>query len=166
MKVSDPSGIRRVEIFDVTGAPHLVGAEDYAGGVQTDRGATCCSGSPPCPQLCYGETLRPASLPAGRRKLIVRAYDAGGNLVDRGPYEAEVASPSDRGALNGAGATEGGQITARFTRGTTARDARSASSEGGVAGQLLNAAGMRLRARASPCSRATSTTTTRSCAPM
>ena len=50
----------------------------------------------------------PTSLQAGRRKLLVRAIDAGGNVVERGPYEAEVVSPSDRGALNGGNATESG----------------------------------------------------------
>ena len=112
VKVSDPSGIRRVEIVDVTGTPTVVGAEDYdtdAGGVQTDRGASCnFRFASPCPQLSYGETLRATSLQAGRRKLLVRAYDAGGNVVERGPYEAEVVTPSDRGALNGADATETG----------------------------------------------------------
>ena len=43
VKVTDPSGIRRVEIVDVTGGAAVVGAEDYAptGGVQTDHGAGC-----------------------------------------------------------------------------------------------------------------------------
>ena len=146
MKVTDPSGIRRVEIVDVTGTPTVVGAEDYdtdAGGVQTDRGAICnFRFASPCPQLSYGETLRATSLQAGRRKLLVRAYDAGGNVVERGPYEAEVVTPSDRGALNGADATEGGSITARFTRGTS-RTRRTIGflSKADVAGQLLNDAG-------------------------
>ncbi len=146
VKVSDPSGIRRVEIVDVTGTPTVVGAEDYdtdAGGVQTDRGASCSFRfASPCPQLSYGETLRPTSLQAGRRKLLVRAYDAGRNVVERGPYEAEVASPSDRGALNGANATEPATITARFTRGNS-RTRRTIGflSKADVAGQLLNAGG-------------------------
>ena len=146
MKVTDPSGIRRVEIVDATGAPTVVGAEDYdtdAGGVQTDRGASCnFRFASPCPQLSYGETLRATSLQAGRRKLLVRAYDAGGNVVERGPYEAEVVSPSDRGALNGGNATEGGSISARFTRGNS-RTRRTIGflSKADVAGQLLNDGG-------------------------
>ena len=88
--------------------------------MQTDQGASCnFRFAAPCPQLSYGETLRATSLQAGRRKLLVRAYDAGGNVVERGPYEAEVVSPSDRGALNGGNATEGGTISARFTRGSS-----------------------------------------------
>jgi hypothetical protein len=146
VKVTDPSGIRRVEIVDATGAPTVVGAEDYdtdSGGVQTDRGASCnFRFASPCPQLGYGETLRATSLQAGRRKLLVRAYDAGGNVVERGPYEGEVVSPSDRGALNGGNATEGGTISARFTRGSS-RTRRTIGylSKADVAGQLLNDAG-------------------------
>ena len=146
MKVTDPSGIRRVEIVDVTGAPVVVGAEDYDtdhGGVQTDRGAGCnFRFASPCPQLSYGETLRATSLQAGRRKLLVRAIDAGGNVVERGPYEAEVVSPSDRGALNGGNATESGSVSVRFTRGNS-RTRRTIGylSKADVAGQLLNDAG-------------------------
>jgi hypothetical protein len=146
VKVTDPSGIRRVEIIDVTGAPAVVGAEDYyadGGGVQTDRGASCnFRFASPCPQLSYGETLRPTSLQAGRRKLIVRATDTGGNVVDRGPYEAEVVTPSNRGALNGGNATETATITARFTRGNRGtRRTIGYLSKADVAGQLLNSAG-------------------------
>jgi hypothetical protein len=111
--------------------------------VQTDRGASCSFRfASPCPQLGYGETLRATSLQAGRRKLVVRAIDAGGNVAERGPYEAEVVTPSDRGALNGAGATEGGRVTARFTRGNS-RTRRTIGflSKADVAGQLLNDAG-------------------------
>jgi len=146
VKVTDPSGIRRVEIIDVTGAPAVVGAEDYhaeGGGVQTDRGAACnYRFASPCPQLSYGETLRPTSLQAGRRKLIVRATDSGGNIVDRGPYEAEVVTPSDRGALNGGNATETATISARFTRGNRGtRRTIGYLSKADVAGQLRNSAG-------------------------
>ena len=146
VKVTDPSGIRRVEIIDVTGAPAVVGAEDYnteGGGVQTDRGAGCnYRFASPCPQLSYGETLRATSLQAGRRKLIVRATDAGGNIVDRGPYEAEVVTPSDRGALNGGNATETATISARFTRGNRGtRRTIGYLSKADVAGQLVNSAG-------------------------
>src|SRR5829696_8922289 len=145
VKVTDPSGIRRAEIIDVTGAPAVVGAEDYHadGGVQTDRGASCnYRFASPCPQLSYGETLRPTSLPAGRRKLMVRATDTGGNIVDRGPYEAEVVTPSNRGELNGGNATETATITARFTRGNRGtRRTIGYLSKADVAGQLLNSAG-------------------------
>ena len=146
VEVTDPSGIRRVEIVDETDPtrpPTVVGAEDYdidSGGVQTDRGASCSFRfASPCPQLDYGETLRPTSLQAGRRTLVVRAFDAGGNVVQRGPFEVDVVSPSDRGALNGGNATEGGRITANFTRGNS-RTRRTIGylSKADVAGRLVN----------------------------
>jgi hypothetical protein len=146
VKVSDPSGIRRLEIVDVTGAPATVGAEDYnadTGGVQTDRGATCSFRlAAPCPQLGYGETMRATSLRAGRRRLMVRAVDTGGNVAERGPYTVDVATPSDRGALNGINATETGSITARFTRGShRTRRTIGFLSKADVAGRLVNDAG-------------------------
>jgi hypothetical protein len=144
LRVTDPSGIRRVEIVDVTGTPETVGAEDYNAGVQTDRGATCSFRfAAPCPQLNYGETLRATSLRAGRRKVVVRAIDTGGNVAERGPYTLDVATPSDRGALNGANATETGTITARFTHGSN-RGRRTIGflSKADVAGRLLNSAGV------------------------
>jgi hypothetical protein len=146
LKVTDPSGIRRIELVDVTSAPRIVGAEDYltdAGGVQTDRGGSCSFRlASPCPQLNYGETLRPTSLQAGRRRLVVRAIDAGGNVVERGPYQVDVATPSDRGAFNGVNATETGRISASFTRGSN-RGRRTIGflSKADVAGRLVNEAG-------------------------
>jgi hypothetical protein len=143
LKVTDPSGIRRVEIVDVTSAPTTVGAEDYSGAEQTDRGATCSFRfASPCPELSYGETLRATSLKAGSRRLVVRAVDAGGNVVERGPYTVDVAVPSNRGALNGVNATETGAITARFTHGSNrTRRVIGFLSKADVAGRLVNAAG-------------------------
>ena len=108
-----------------------------------DRGASCdYRFTAPCPQLSYGETLRASSLQAGRRKLIVRATDAGGNIVDRGPYEVDIVSPSDRGALNGGNATETGSISVRFTKGKSrTRRTVSYNTKAGVTGRLLNSAG-------------------------
>jgi hypothetical protein len=147
LRVSDPSGIRRVEIVDVTGGgAQIVGHEDYftdAGGVQTDRGATCSFRyAVPCPQLGYGETVRASSLQAGRRSLVVRAIDSGGNVAERGPYQVEIAYPSNRGALNGTNATETGSLKVRFTRGSN-RGRRTIGflSKADTAGQLLNSAG-------------------------
>ncbi len=171
VKVTDPSGIRKIELFDVTGTPQLVGVEDYftdVSGVQTDRGGSCSFRlAAPCPQLNYGEYVRATSLQTGPRKLLVRATDAGGNSVDRGPYDVNVLTPSDRGALNGAGATEGGKVTARFTtRLSTVPAARSGSSPRPTwPGSCSTTPGSRSPAPGSPCSRATSTTTTPSCAP-
>jgi hypothetical protein len=147
LRVTDASGIRRLEIVDVTGGgAQLVGQEDYftgAGGVQTDRGATCSFRfAAPCPQLNYGETLRASTLQAGRRSLVVRAIDSGGNVAQRGPYEVEVAYPSDRGAPNGANATETAAISVRFTRGNS-RTRRTIGFLGkaDTAGRLVNSAG-------------------------
>ena len=143
LRATDASGIRRVELVDVTAAPAVVGAEDYlvdAGGVQTDRGATCSFRlAAPCPQLGYGETLRPTSLPAGRRQVLVRVTDTGGNVAQRGPYQVEVVTPSDRGAPNGVNATEGGKVTVAFTTGKRGgRRTIGFLSKAGVAGRLVN----------------------------
>ena len=143
LKVTDPSGIRRIEIVDVTGTPASVGAEDYSTGGQTDRGGTCSFRfASPCPELNYGETMRATSLQAGRRRLVVRAVDAGGNVVERGPYTVDVATPSNRGPLNGVNATETGSITASFTRGSDRkRRVIGFLSKADVAGRLVNSAG-------------------------
>jgi hypothetical protein len=54
----------------------------------------------------------------------------------------DVATPSDRGALNGIDATETGSITARFTRGShPTRRTIGFLSKADVAGRLVNAAG-------------------------
>ncbi|MFP5372469.1 MAG: hypothetical protein ACLGI3_17205, partial [Actinomycetes bacterium] len=103
---ADSSGIRRVELVDVTGAAVVVGAEEYdpdrAGSNLNDRRAGCSWRlRKPCPDL-NEETVRPSSLEAGRRQLLVRVFDAAGNPTDRGPYPVDVVTPSDRGALNGA----------------------------------------------------------------
>ena len=142
LRATDNTGIRRVELHDVTvaGAPQLVGAEDYTA-AKTDAGATCSARlAKTCPELAR-ETVRPTALQVGRRLLLVRTIDAGGNATDRGPYPVDVATPSDRGPLNGVGATETGTLTARFRGGEgqvkTARYGRKVR----IAGRLLNAIG-------------------------
>jgi hypothetical protein len=130
---SDNAGIRRVELHDVTdpAAPQLVGAEDYACSPRVAK---------TCPDLGR-ELVRPTALRVGRRMLLVRAIDAGGNHADRGPYPVDVATPSDRGPLNGSGATETGTLTARFRGGhgqvRTVRYGRKVK----LAGRLVNAIG-------------------------
>ena len=52
----------------------------------------------------------------GRRNLIVRFVDAGGNVVDRGPFPVDVTTPSDRGAANGSGAKEPARVILRFAK--------------------------------------------------
>jgi hypothetical protein len=142
LAATDNSGIRRVELYDVTdaAAPQPVGTEDYTA-FKTDAGATC---SPrlahTCPNL-RRELVRPTALQVGRRLLLVRTIDAGGNLTDRGPYTIDVVTPSDRGALNGIGATETATLTARFRgRASKERTVRYGKKVK-LAGRLVNALG-------------------------
>jgi hypothetical protein len=142
LSATDNAGIRRVELYDVTvpGLAQLVGSEDYATTL-TEAGALCSyRRERPCPNLTR-EVVRPTSLPAGQRQLVVRTIDAAGNAVDSGPYAIDALTPSDRGAPNGIGATETGQLTALFTRnGKTHRTARF-DHKLPIAGRLLNSAG-------------------------
>jgi hypothetical protein len=142
LTATDSAGIRGVELLDVTnpGAPQLVGAEDYETGT-TDSGRGCVYSKPaPCPALTR-ELVRPTALPAGVRRVVVRTIDAGGNATDRGPYTVVAVTPSDRGALNGSGATETGTLTAgfAFARGTSRTVDYGARVR--VRGRLTNAAG-------------------------
>ena len=142
LRATDNAGIRRVELHDVTaaGAAQLVGAEDYTA-ARTESGDTCSARlAKTCPNLGR-ELVRPTALQVGRRLLLVRTIDAAGNRTDRGPYAIDVVTPSDRGPLNGVGATETGTLTARFSGGRgqvrTARYGRKVR----IAGTLLNAIG-------------------------
>ena len=65
--------------------------------------------------------MRPTALQVGFRRLLVRTTDAGGNTADRGPYTVAVVTPSNRGPLNGGGATETATLSAGFV--TTSRQA-------------------------------------------
>jgi hypothetical protein len=142
LSATDNAGVRRVELHDVTdpAAPQVVGSEDYTTG-KTEAGATCSPRlAKTCPNLGR-ELVRPTSLQVGRRLLLVRTIDAGGNRTDRGPYAIDVVTPSDRGPLNGVGATETGTLAAWFRGGRgqvrTARYGRKVR----VAGRLVNAIG-------------------------
>jgi hypothetical protein len=106
LDASDNGGIRRAEIIDVTASgSSVVGVEDYAAGARTDLGATCSFRlRRACPVLT-NETVHPTGLPAGRRTLKVRIVDAGGNVLEQGPYAVDVTTPSDRGLRNGTDAT-------------------------------------------------------------
>jgi hypothetical protein len=142
LDATDNGGIRRVEIVDVTpGGSSVVGAEDYAAGARTGAGATCSFRlAKACPNL-KDETVRPTSLPAGPRTLKVRITDAGGNVLEQGPYAVNVATPSDRGALNGSGATEDASLSAHFTGTTRTRRTVGYRSRVAISGRLLNASG-------------------------
>ncbi len=139
---SDNGGIRRVEIIDVTAnGSSVVGAEDYAAGARTDAGATCSFRlRRACPNL-KNETVHPTGLPAGRRTLKVRIVDAGGNVLEQGPYAVDVTTPSDRGARNGTDATDDGTLSAHFTGTTKVRRTVNYRARVRISGRLLNSAG-------------------------
>ncbi|MEA2320022.1 MAG: hypothetical protein QOD44_4211 [Solirubrobacteraceae bacterium] len=142
LDATDNGGIRRVEILDVTASgASVVGAEDYATGSRTDAGATCSFRlRKACPNL-KNDTVRPTGLPAGPRTLKVRIFDAGGNVLEQGPYAVNVATPSDRGSLNGSGATEDGTLSAHFTGTTKTRRTVNYGARVRISGRLVNSAG-------------------------
>ncbi len=142
LDATDNGGIRRVEILDVTAAgASVVGAEDYATGARTLTGASCSYRlRKACPNL-KNETVRASALPAGPRTLKVRITDAGGNVLEQGPYAVNVTTPSDRGPLNGSGATEDGTLSAHFTGTTKTRRTVRYRSRIAISGRLLNSSG-------------------------
>jgi len=147
---ADNSGIEKVEVIDVTdpAAPRVVGSENYdvgatyeAGEQRTDKGATCSYRlAKPCPDLA-GETLRPSSLQVGNRNLLVRVTDAGGNILDRGPFPVDVITPSDRGAANGSNVREPARVILRFSNTKRTRQTVRYYRKVGVRGRLINADG-------------------------
>ncbi len=146
VRATDGSGISAVQAYDVTdpAAPQLVATESYdpaSGGGTTDGGLSCVSTKPqPCPNL-DGETIVPTALAAGRRQVLVRVLDRVGNFSDSVPTTVDVATPSDRGALNGTGATETGTLSASFLgKGKHAKTVRLGKRPT-VTGRLVNDAG-------------------------
>jgi hypothetical protein len=143
LTASDNSGIRRVELLDVSNpaAPQLVGVEDYEQD-RTRANKICDYSLPaPCPGL-RRETVRPTSLPAGQRSVLVRVTDTGDNIVERGPYPVFAVTPSDRGAANGANATETGSISVVWTKGGRSdRRTLAYGTKAGIRGRLTNSAG-------------------------
>jgi hypothetical protein len=142
LDATDNGGIRRVEILDLTtGVPSVVGGEDYSAGTRTDVGGICSFRlRKPCTNL-KNETVRPSALPAGDRTLKVRITDAAGNVLEQGPYAVDVATPSDRGPLNGSGATEDGTLSAHFSGTTKTHRTVGYRSRVQISGRLLNSAG-------------------------
>jgi len=142
LDATDNGGIRRVEILELTATgANGVGGEDYAAGSRTDAGATCSFRlRRACPNL-KDETVRPTGLAAGARTLKVRVTDAGGNVVEHGPYLVNVATPSDRGPLNGAGATEDATLSAHFSGTTRVHRTVAYRARARISGRLLNSAG-------------------------
>ena len=141
VSADDAGGIRRVELIDVTGGgATVVGGEDYAAAA-TDAGARCDFSRPaPCPSL-RREALRPTSLPAGARQVLVRVTDSGGNATFRGPFAVDAITPSNRGALNGRGATETGSLQVDFTHSKRSRRTVDYGQRIGIGGRLRNAGG-------------------------
>ena len=131
LSATDNTGIRRVELWDISGAaPTLVGSRD----------ASCSPRlAKPCPDL--GKTaVAPTALQIGRREMLVRAIDGAGNQADRGPFAVNVITPSTRGGVNGAGATETATITARFSKTGTRRRTVRFGRAVVIRGRLSNAA--------------------------
>ena len=126
VSAADASGIRHVELVDVTGEHAVVGVLEGECSARLAR---------PCPNL-NDATLTPTSLQPGKRRLAVRVHDAAGNGAERGPFDVDVVSPSDRGAPNGAGATETATLTATAARKLVAQNGRVR-----VSGRLVNAFG-------------------------
>ena len=143
LSAADNAGVRRVEIIDLTNpaSPRVVGSEDYAAGSRSDRGATCSYRfAKPCLDLS-SETIRAGSLEVGRRSLLVRVVDAGGNYLDRGPYTVDVATPSNRGDANGTNAKEPARVLLRFSATAKKRRTVRFGKKVGIRGRLLNADG-------------------------
>lgn len=145
LSATDNAGIRRVELWDVTGAaPVLVGARD----------ATCTPRlAKPCPDLAKTPIV-PTALRIGRREVLVRTIDGAGNQTDSGPFPVDVITPSTRGGLNGAGATETATLRARFSKGgkrkRTVRYGRAVVIRGALhnaTGQPIAGARIRLQSR-------------------
>jgi hypothetical protein len=142
LSASDGGGIRRVELIDVTtpAGPFVVGSEDYAS-VRTDAGRGCdYSFAAPCPALAR-ETIRPTTLPAGQREVVVRVTDTAGNIVDRGPFAVDAVTPANRGALNGTNATDAAVVQVNFSRGGRTHRLLGYGEPAGVRGRLVNSAG-------------------------
>jgi hypothetical protein len=119
----------------------VVGTEDYAAGARTVTGATCSFRlAKACPNL-KNETVRPTGLAAGARTLKVRITDAGGTVLEQGPYAVNVTTPSDRGPLNGSDATEDAKLSAHFSGTTKTRRTVSYRSRVAISGRLLNSSG-------------------------
>lgn len=125
VNASDASGIKRVEIIDLADG-EVVGAAD---------GECSFRLAKPCPNFA-NRAVTPTALQPGQRKLLVRTFDAAGNATDRGPFDVDVISPSDRGAVNGTNATEAATLTVKASRRTVSQNGRVK-----LTGRLVNAAG-------------------------
>jgi hypothetical protein len=131
VSATDNVGIRRFELYDVTGQPVLVGARDMTCNAQFVR---------PCGDVNRASVV-PTALQVGRRSVLVRTIDAAGNITDKGPFPIDVATPSDRGAVNGVNVSEPATLRARFPKGDRRKRTVDYGRRVRVTGQLLNASG-------------------------
>jgi hypothetical protein len=108
---SDNSGIRRAEIVDVTNAanPVVVASEDYDTPDGTDAKTRCNYTRPrPCPDV-KDETIAASPPIGGRRTVLLRVSDAGGETTVSAPF-----SILARGPLNGINGGDGARLVAGF----------------------------------------------------
>jgi 5-hydroxyisourate hydrolase-like protein (transthyretin family) len=140
---SDNAGVRIAELLDVTDPanPMVVASEDYSN-VLNDRAAGCSFRlTRPCPTLS-GETVASSTgVTGGRRQVAVRVTDVAGNQTTSPPTTVNVVPPFDRGALNGANATETGKVEVRFVRGKKRTRTVNYRARTSVRGRVLNANG-------------------------
>jgi hypothetical protein len=140
VSASDSTGIRKLELIDVTGAPSVVASQDFTTGM-TASGAKCDFSRPaPCPNLSR-QVIRPASMPEGYRQIVVRVTDSGGNVADRGPFPVNAITPSNRGAFNGTNASDTGSLQVGFTRSKSSHRTVGYGQKIGIAGRLRNSGG-------------------------
>ncbi len=100
---TDNSGIRRVELVDVTpGEAERVLASDPL--------ACDYSYAKPCPNATGHGISAGGAITPGARTLKVRVIDAGGNVGESAPFTVQVG-----GALNGSNASPGARLTATFS---------------------------------------------------
>jgi hypothetical protein len=136
VSATDNAGIRRIELVDVTGQPAVVGARDITCDFRLPR---------PCPDVNRA-TVGPTALAVGRRSILVRTIDAGGNATDRGPFSVDVTTPSDRGAVNGINVSEPATLRARFPKGDRRKRTVDYGRRVRVVGQLVGASGQPITA--------------------
>jgi hypothetical protein len=108
---SDNSGIRYAEIVDVTDAanPVVVASEDYDTERGTDAKTRCNFTKPrPCPDV-KDETIAASPAIGGRRTVLLRVTDAGGETAVSAPFSIVA-----RGPLNGVNGGDGARLVAGF----------------------------------------------------
>ena len=86
--------------------------------------------------------IRASSLQVGRRTLLVRFTDAGGNFVDRGPYPVDVDhAVRPRRRRTASGASEPARVILRFSNTKRTRQTVRYNRKVGIRGRLINADG-------------------------